>query len=476
MSTPQKMHWWQVWAVYLQPQALRMLFLGFSAGLPSVLVAGTLGQRLSEAQIDINEITMLSLVGLAYSFKWAWSPFVDKISIPLLTPCLGRRRSWMLLAQLGIFIGLVGMALTNVEQGLMAMVFFALLVAFSSATQDIALDAYRIESAEMKMQPALIAMYQVGFRFAMIWAGAGALWIAARVQKDNPGYDANAWEVAYLLMAASMLVGFIATLLSPEARHTFKTSPLSGLLSDASGKESILVRLRNWMLDAVISPFADFLLRYRKQAVIILSLIALYRISDIVMGVVANPFYNEMGYTKDQIAAVSKIFGLIMTLLGAFVGGMLVMRMGIFRILMLGAIASAGTNVLFSLLAIFINDLDVFNIAFSFLGMDVAVSGKVLALMAVISMDNLSGGIASAAFLGYLSSLTNIQFSATQYALFSSLMSLIPKTLGGFSGFFVKAFDYPTFFVATALLGIPVLFLVHLASRVYEYSPTVQVK
>lgn len=471
MSASETKRWWQTWAIYLQPNALRMLLMGFAAGLPAVLVGGTLGLRLSEAGIHITDITLLSIVALAYSFKWVWSPFVDKVRIPALTAIFGRRKSWMLLGQFGVLVGIVGMALANVQQGLMVLVGFSLLVAFSSATHHIALDAYRIESAEVKMQPALIAMYQAGYQFGWrIWGGAVALWIAARVQKNATGYDAHAWEVAYFVMGASMLLGILATLLSPEARYKIEKQ------TQKTQSEPVWVRLCNWVSSAVISPFADFLQRYRKQALVILALIAVYRISDIVMGVVANPFYNEMGYTKDQIAAVSKIFGVIMTLLGAFIGGILVMRFGLFRILMLGAIATAATNVLFSLLAVYINDVDGLGIAMNLMGWEIDISGKVIILTAVISMDNLSGGIASSAFIGYLSSLTNIQFSATQYALFSSLMSLLPKTLGAFSGMFVQRFDYPIFFVATGLLGIPVLFLVHWASKVHEYAPMVKVK
>lgn len=468
MSKPQLKRHWKNWFIYLHPASLRMLFLGFSAGLPSVLIASTLTQRLSEAEIDIGAIGFSSWVGMLFGFKWVWSPFVDKTPIPFFTRFLGRRRSWLLVAQLGILAGLIGMALTDVTQGLIVLIGFALLVAFASATQDIALDAYRIESAEVKKQGALIAMYQSGFRLAMIWAGAGALWIAARVQQNLPGYHANAWMVAYLAMAASMLVGIIATLLAPEQRYSQVPK------DEAVPSLPKAQRLEAWVKAFIVAPFADFISRYRWQAAIILALIALYRISDMVMGVVSNPFYNEMGYTKDQIAAISKVFGLIMTLVGAFIGGVLVLRAGVFKILMIGAVASAATNLLFALLAISINDLAVLDIAFKLLGYDIYVSGQVVALIVVISMDNLSGGIASAAFVGYLSSLTSIQFSATQYALFSSLMFLIPRFLGGFSGVFVKNLGYPSFFVVTAVIGLPVLVLVWLASKVRPHMPLQQ--
>lgn len=497
-----KRSWIAAWAVYLRPEALRMLFLGFSAGLPLLLVMGTLTLRLTEAGIARGSITLLSWVALAYGFKWVWSPLVDKVAIPGLTRALGRRRSWLLLAQIGIAAGLVGMALVDVQESLMPLVWCALLVAFASATQDIALDAYRIESAEVKVQAALAATYQAGYRLAMIWAGAGALWIAARVQgSDNAVqfavwitqqgfmkarfmeqvrlglmgsfYDSAAWRVAYLVMAASVVIGVVTVLLSPEPlRNAFIERENS-----SSSQGSRWLRLKRWVRETVIAPFADFLLRYRWQAAVVLSLIAVYRISDMVMGTVGNAFYVEMGYTKDQIAAVSKVFGLVMTLLGTFIGGVMVMRAGVFRILMLGAVLSAATNLLFAWLAVYGHNLHALDLNMHFLGINISSSGKVNALVAVISMDNLSGGIASAAFIGYLSSLTNIRFSATQYALFSSLMMLIPKFIGGFSGIFVNIFSYPTFFVCTALLGLPVLVLVWAASRVHAFkSPMIMRK
>jgi len=201
-----------------------------------------------------------------------------------------------------------------------------------------------------------------------------------------------------------------------------------------------------WLRGALIDPFADFIARYRWQAALILALIAVYRISDVVMGIMANPFYVDMGYTKDEVAAVTKVFGVFMTLAGAFVGGVLSMRVGVMRVLMLGALLSAASNLLFAWLGL--------------QGHDVTL------LMVVVSADNLAGGIASAAFIAYLSALTNVQYSATQYALFSSMMLLLPKWIAGFSGRFVDAFGYPEFFTATALLGLPVLLLVALAARV----------
>jgi MFS transporter, PAT family, beta-lactamase induction signal transducer AmpG len=430
-APPKPPGWLATLKVYLEPASVRMLLLGFSAGLPLLLVLGTLSFWLREAGIDRTTIGYLSWVGLAYAFKWVWAPLVDRLPIPVLTRLLGRRRSWLLLSQLAILAGLVAMSFNDPQVALTPVVWGALAVAFGSATQDIALDAFRIESADVNRQAALAASYQTGYRLAMIWAGAGVLWVAARAQPEGVlGYQHGAWQTAYLVMAGSMLLGVLTVLFSAE--------PQSRVLPPSKN-------LAEWLRGALVAPFADFLSRFGWQAALILALIATYRISDVVMGIMANPFYVDMGYSKDEVAAVTKVFGVIMTLAGAFVGGVLSMRLGVMRVLMLGAVLSAASNLLFAYL--------------STLGHDLSW------LIAVISADNLAGGIASAAFIAYLSSLTNVAYSATQYALFSSMMLLLPKFLAGYSGRYVDSFGYQNFFVATALLGVPVLLLVWLASR-----------
>ena len=432
-----KTPWREVFAVYAEPATLRMLLLGFSAGLPLLLVFGTLSFWLREAGINRTTIGYLSWVGLAYAFKWVWAPLVDRMPIPVLTRWLGRRRSWLLVSQIVIISALIGIGLTDPRLALTPVVWCALAIAFGSATQDIALDAYRIESADTDRQAALAAAYQTGYRIAMIWAGAGALWIAARAEVAGlVGYQQGAWQTAYWVMAASMLLGVATVLLSPE--------PVARAFKPARNAAE-------WLQGALVEPFADFLRRYGKQALLILALIAIYRISDVVMGIMANPFYVDMGYTKDEVAAVTKIYGVVMTLVGAFVGGVLAMRYGVMKVLMLGAVLSAGSNLMFAWLAT--RGHDVWGLTF------------------VISADNLSSGIASAAFIAYLSSLTNINYSATQFALFSSMMLLLPKFLAGYSGAFVDAFGYGNFFTATALLGLPVLVLVWLASRMQPPVP-----
>ena len=422
--------------IYLSPSSLRMLALGFAAGLPLLLVLGTLSFRLREAGIDRATIGFLSWVGLAYGFKWAWAPLVDRLPLPLLTPLLGRRRSWLLLAQACVIAGLLGMATSNPQVSLTPLVGFALLTAFGSATQDIALDAFRIESAQARLQAVLAASYQTGYRLAMIWAGAGVFWIAAKAETGGlPAgtYQDSAWAVAYVAMAVSMAVGMVTVWFSKEPAHV-DLPPAHGV--------------REWLQVAVMAPFAEFVRRYRWHAVLLLALIGTYRISDIVMGIMANPFYVDMGYSKEEVATVTKLYGVAMTLVGAFIGGAMVLRWGVMKVLMIGAVLSAATNLLFAWLALHGHD--------------------VYALIAVVSADNLGSGIASAAFIAYLSSLTNVQYSATQYALFSSLMLLLPKFLAGFSGVAVDAAGYAWFFTGTALLGVPVLLLVWLASRFHS--------
>lgn len=431
-TSAQPPRWRDTFAAYTEPAALRMLLLGFSAGLPFVLVGSTLGRRLREAGVDLGTIGFLTWIAMAYSFKWAWAPLVDRLPLPFLHRRLGRRRSWMLLAQSMVLLGLLGMALSDPRMGLLPLVCCALVVALSSATQDIALDAFRIESAGHERQGMLAATYQTGYRMAMLWAGAGVLWFAARFETPGSGYQQGAWMLAYAVSALSMLPGMLTVLWSPEPAQA---PTLSGPAPS----------LRQILEESLVAPFADFLQRYRWQGALILAMIGVYRISDVVMGAMATPFYADMGFSKDEVAAITKLFGLWLTLIGAFVSGILVMRWGVMRVLMLGAALSAASNLLFAWLAGRGHDLQ--------------------ALLWVISADNFASGMASAAFVAYLSKLTNIQYSATQYALFSSLMLLVPTWLAGFSGLYVQQFGYSHFFIATALLGLPVLLLVALAQR-----------
>lgn len=438
-----KRSWSRLLALYAERRVLTLFALGFSSGLPILLVFGTLSFWLREAGISRTSIGFFSWVALAYGVKWLWSPLVDRLPLPVLSRLMGRRRSWMLFSQLIIMAALVGMAYSEPNTQIVNLALFALAVAFASATQDIVIDAYRIEAAPERLQGALAAAYMTGYRLAMIMAGAGALAIAAWAGSDL-GYDPVGWQTAYLCMAGLMLVGVVTCLLLHEPDVDLRQQASAQAehrqqLIDR-GYPPLLASLAAFIRSAVIAPFAEFFHRFGKQALIILALIACYRISDVVMGVMANPFYVDMGFSKSQIATVTKVYGVVMTLVGAALGGILVSRFGTLRILMLGAVLAAGTNLMFALMTQF--------------GPDVRL------LTLIISLDNLSAGIATAAFITYLSSLTNVAFSATQYALFSSVMLLLPKFLAGFSGIAVDAFGYAPFFIGTAAIGLPVLWLI----------------
>ncbi len=424
-------------------RVLRIGLLGFSSGLPLLLVFGTLSFWLREAGVDRSTIGFISWVALAYAFKFVWSPLVDRMPLPLLTRVFGRRRAWLLLTQLAIAAGLLGMAVSDPARHLPHLVWLALLVAFASATQDVAIDAYRIEIAEKRLQGVMAAFYTTGYRIAMFVASAGALWIAARFDPDEASYQQLPWAVTYAIMAALMGVGLLTTLFAPEPAVDDPVARDPGLRA-----ADPWTRLRHWFVDAVVQPFADFFRRHGWLALLVLGLIASYRMSDIVLGAIANVFYRDMGFSKDEIALVSKGFGIYMTILGSFVGGMAVYRFGVMPILFLGGALASVTNLLFALLAEHGHDFWM--------------------LVAVVGMDNLSGGVAVAAFVAYLSGLTNVSYSATQYALFSSVMLLLPKFLGGFSGVMVDHFGYPWFFVITTLMGVPVLALILAAWRYTE--------
>ncbi|MFB2648483.1 AmpG family muropeptide MFS transporter [Shewanella mangrovisoli] len=438
----------EFFSVYYHKRVLILLLLGFSAGLPLMLVFSTLSFWLREAGVDRTSIGYFSWIALAYAFKWAWSPLVDRLSLPILTRFLGRRRSWMLFAQLLLVGAILGMSFSDPLQDLERLAVFALMVAFASATQDIVIDAFRIESAPEKMQAALAAAYQVGYRSAMIVATAGALSIAAWVEPGNTEYNLLAWQTSYLVMAGLMFVGVLTTLFSREPQVDTRAADETELavkqrLSERYPKP--IAASLSWIYTASILPFIDFFKRYGRSAILILLLISCYRISDIVMGIMANVFYVDMGFSKEEIAYLSKIYGLIMTLVGAAFGGILLARFGTMKILFLGALLVAVTNLLFAWQAM--------------------IGYNVQFLTFAISVDNFSAGIATAAFIAYLSSLTSSGYSATQYALLSSIMLLFPKFIAGFSGAYVDAYGYVNFFVAASVIGFPVLLLIHLVNK-----------
>jgi len=418
-----------------------MLFLGFSAGLPLLLVFGTLSAWLARSGIDKTTIGFVSWVALLYGLKVLWSPLVDRFRIPLMYRLLGQRRSWMLLAQCGVAGGLLLMSASDPLTDLQLLVYAALLVAFASATQDISIDAWRIEAMPTETQGAMAGTYQLGYRLGMLVAGGGAFSIA----------HYYSWPAAYSAMALFMLIGVMTTLLIPEPEHTISNDTWKDeqrvvqFLQNSHNWPEKLRQMYAWIIGAVVCPFTEFFKRNGHFALMILLFIGLFRISDISMGIMANPLYVDVGYSDLQIGLVTKTIGPIVTIVGALLGGSLVVRYGIVPILMLGAILVVATNLLFVLVAL--------------------NPPSTLFLSLVIGADNLSAGIAGSAFIAYLSGLTNKAYTATQYALFSSLMLLPAKFIGGFSGSIVDAYGYVNFFFYSAALGIPAILLIRILAR-----------
>jgi len=505
--------WGQTLKLFSHRRVVTMLFLGFSAGIPILLIFSSLGLWLREAGTERAAVTYFSWAALGYSFKFVWAPLVDQLPLPVLTRWLGRRRAWILVAQGAIILSILAMASIDPaasDSSLLWMGVAAVALGFSSATQDIVIDAYRIESASAELQAMMSATYIGGYRVAMLVAGAGSLYLADWFGTTSDVYLYEAWQRTYWVMAMAMLVGVITTLVirEPEAGQkrdnqidnrnyarfmvlfvlavsafiaTFflsstlmtdlkatlggtgsmavivaflvETLRLVGAILVTWGVAMFLVRigLVDYALieQTYIMPVRDFFERYGwSLAWILLALIGMYRISDIVLGVISNVFYQDLGYSKTEIATAVKAFGVLMTLLGGFLGGLMAFRYGVIRILLLGALLWAATNLLFMLLA--------------------GIGYDLTWLYVVIYADHLSAGIASAAFVAFLSSLTNVSFTAMQYAIFSSLMTLIPKLFGGYSGSLVDSIGYPGFFLLTAILGIPVLFLIIITARRFE--------
>lgn len=448
--TPQR-SWRDAFAVYWHAPVITMLFLGFSAGLPFLLVFSTLSAWLRSDGVEVAAIGFFAWVGMLYSIKFFWAPIVDRLALPLLTRTFGQRRGWMLLAQAMMVAGLVGLASLEPQGNLAWVAVFALLVAFGSATQDIAIDAFRIESADDDIQAAMASTYIIGYRGGLMAAGAGALFVAA----------ATSWNIAYLCMAALVGVGVITVLLRPEPARNSLTIQLAhepkvrAFLRASRGKPRWLRRLGAWSIGAIICPFSDFFRRYGMKALWVLVFIGVFRISDLAMASMANPLYIDLGFSLATIANVTNIFGIAMSVTGGILGGLLVARYGIGPLLILGAVMVMLTNLLFALLAMIGNQLPM--------------------LVVTIVGDNLANGLASAVFIAFLSSLTSRAYTATQYALFSSLMTLPGKFISGFGGIMVTSQGYASFFVAAALLGLPAIALAIWVSRDKQLVPAPKV-
>ncbi|MCX5467933.1 AmpG family muropeptide MFS transporter [Acinetobacter nematophilus] len=692
--------WKSAFAAFLDRRAAIMLFLGFSAGIPILLIFSSLSLWLGEAGIEKSAVTFFSWAALGYSFKFVWAPLIDELPVPVLTKKLGRRRAWLLIAQILIICAICIMAFSDPALGqsyIYQMAVGAVLLGFSAATQDIVIDAYRIELAETEMQTVLASTYNAGYRLGMIVAGAGALFLAASLGTAKGNYIYEAWKYTYLTMAVVMVVGLITTLLIREPqvnrvdKHyknidyyrlvlvfvlavasfvcfyiysddliqylqtTWKVEDsflkflmeavrFLGSGAGAVFVASVLIRLgvvnQQMAYETWVNPIADFFKRYGlKLALVLLLLIGFYRISDIIAGVISNVFYQDLNFTKEQIAEAVKIYGVIFSLLGGFLGGLLAQRMNIMKLMFVGAVLASSTNLIFiglvksgvpmqpvqihvadktfqaipdevgywkvaipsqdlvqaktlridaalvdqavaqqykvpylidngtaqiklfpvtsdnsltvaeskqsivikgqtvgvkltdlqedkpitlkldaksypakldkdglfsgtidgkdlqasaskKIIAV-VNykhpktslytdqpyqlaekkaDIDVDIQPVPVVKVDtnssVEIKGKVIEqyssgwLYFAIVVDNLASGLAGAAFIAFLSSLTSVSFTAVQYAIFSSLMTLTPKILGGYSGTIVTNIGYPKFFLMTTLIGIPILLLV----------------
>ncbi len=506
---PQSTSWQQSLKAFLHPRVVTMFFYGFSAGIPLLLIFSSLSLWLREAGIDRSTVTYFSWAALAYSFKFLWAPLIDRLPIPGLTRWLGRRRAWLLVAQATVAISVFSISLVDPTQpgALNLMAFAVVMLGFTAATQDIVIDAYRIESAGAELQALMSSSYIAGYRIGMLTSGAGSLVLASWLGSTSEAYSYPAWQTTYALMALTMLVGAITTLIIREPDNP-RTSPyqysssqylkfltifvagiatfisvyvmtaelatalrttltdllhngvLSGLIVEtlrltlAILTVAVVIKAlsltplyeKRLVTESYLEPVRDFFHRYGKRlALLLLVFIGFYRISDIVLGVISNVFFEDIGFTKTEIAGVVKTFGLFMTIAGGFLGGLLAVRHGVIRVLYLGAFLTVATNLLFLWLA--------------YAGHDIRI------LYAVISADNLTAGLASAAFVAFLSQLTNVSFTAVQYAIFSSLMTLLPKTIGGYSGSMVDNLGYPGFFLLASLMGVPVLGLIYLIQR-----------
>lgn len=443
--------WRGALGAYSHPRVCAMLFLGFASGLPFPLVLTTLSARLRQSGIDRTTIGYFSLVGLAYSLKFFWSPIVDRLQLPLLRR-LGRRRSWMLLAQTGIAAGLVAMALHDPSVSAVTIAWLAVFTAFSSATQDIAVDAYRIESVGREWQGSMAAAYQIGYQIALIAAGAGALFAASGL----------GWQTAYLVMAACAGIGIVTTLTIEEPQAPIDRATIAqetrvvAFLESAAHWPAWLRQVVAWLIGAVFCPIVDFFTRNGwRVALPILALILTFRLNYMTMGVAAIPFYLDVGYSLDQIALISKGYGIVLTLCGALLAGFLVKRYGIPLSLLVGCVLLTAANLFYAYSA---SQLGAFVVAHA---ADAHAAGPDIAWLAsMVSLDNIANGIAGTAFIAYMSSLTNTAYTATQYALFGTLWSLPAKSLASQWGRIVDAFGYAPFFIYTAVIGLPSLLLI----------------
>ncbi|MCG2595654.1 MFS transporter [Ramlibacter sp. XY19] len=409
-----------------QPKVAVMLALGFSSGLPFLLTANTFGYWLRDEGTSLKAIGFISWVGFAYAFKVYWSPLVDRLDVPILGK-LGRRRGWMMFCQILVAIGLLGMALVGVTPGLVVIGALALLVAFASATQDIAIDAWRIEAADDSEEVGLMtSAAQLGYRIALLVTDAAIIAAAERV----------GWQLSYVAMAVLMGVGLVATFFAFEPQR-----------ADAVLHAKPPLWSRKGLIDALLGPFIDFFRKHKTTGLIILLMVALYRLPDFIMGPMYNPYYHDLGISKDTVALVRGSFGLVATFVGLAAAGLCAIRIGMLPTLVVGLILEGIGTCAFALLALHVDSVT---------------------FAVVMSLDSFAQSFAGVALVTYMSSLTSLGYTATQYAMLSSTYAILGKLLKGFSGVAVDTLTpsygllgaYATAFLATGLTAIPPLLLI----------------
>lgn len=413
-------------APYLNRRVIVVLLLGFASGLPLLLSFGTLSAWLREADVERSAIGLFSLVGLPYALKPLWAPLMDGLRLPILTDMLGRRRGWMVLSQGMLMLAIGGLALSNPGDAPFLMAGFAVLVAFFSASQDIVIDAYRIETLNEDEQGIGAAAVTYGYRAGMLVAGAGALILA----------DMWTWTHAYLAMAILVLVGTVTILLSPEP---------PGPEGDAAPVSRKRRTLGQWLADFVVAPFLEF--ATRPGWLVILLFIVTFKLGDAFLSIMTNPFYIDLGFTKTEIAEVTKLFGLIALAVGLFIGGLLIRWTGLLNALLISGVLQAASNFVFAYQVVAGNDVGVLTIT--------------------IAVENVTGGMGTAAFVAYLSSLTNTAFTATQYALLSAFMAFGRTLLSSPSGYLVDFVGWFDFFILSVGVAVPGLILLLVLMRVY---------
>ena len=424
--------------VYSSPRMLVMLALGFSSGLPFLLTGATFGYWLRDEGTSLTAIGFLSWVGLTYSFKFLWAPVIDRVSPPFVRG-LGRRRSWMLVAQLLVAAGLLAMAAWGPDRGLVTLGAFALVVAFASASQDIVIDAWRIESASNdEEQGALTSAYQLGYRVALLATDALILIAAQHI----------GWTASYAIYGSAMAVGILATLFAPE--------PSRGDAAIESRLREAPLRTLRGLLDAIAGPFIEFFRAHGWLALLMLAAISLYQLPYFVMGPMASPFYHDIGLTKEYVGDVRAVVGFPASLLGIAAAGAFAASFGTMRTLIVGGIILALATAAFALLAV--GKLDQLRFAL------------------VMAGDSFSIAFAGVATVTYLSSLTSLGYTATQYALLSSAYTWAGKILKGFSGVLIDGLKashglmtaYEIFFIGAGSVGIPAILLFMVLAA---YSP-----